>query len=209
MSEADPAAAVSRTSPSVETSQAPDGAPPKATLPTLFWIFFQIGAMSFGGGLVAWVYREVVERRRWLQPPDMLSGVALAQVLPGVNVTNLSIYVGQRMRGVIGAAVTLVAVLMVPFFAIIALASVYSTIDAIPWAHNFMTGIAASAVGLVLSVTLKSIRITIRGIGPFAVLGAIFLVVGVLRWPMVPVVACLAPVSVVIAWWTKRVRPHA
>lgn len=196
-----------RASPSTEPP-APDGAP-KATLLTLFWIFFQIGAMSFGGGLVAWVYREVVERRGWLHPPDMLSGVALAQVLPGVNVTNLSIYVGQRMRGVLGAATALVAVLTVPFFAIIALASVYSTIDAIPWAHNFMTGIAASAVGLVLSVTLKSIRTTIRGIAPFAVLAAIFVAVGVLRWPMVPVVAGIAPVSVAVAWWTGRSKRHA
>lgn len=187
---------------------ASDGTP-KASLPTLFWMFFQIGAMSFGGGLVAWVYREVVERRGWLQPPDMLSGVALAQVLPGVNVTNLSIYVGQRMRGVPGAAVALVAVLTVPFFAILGLAAVYSTLDAIPWAHNFMTGIAASAVGLVLSVTLKSIRTTIRGIGPFAVLAAIFVAIGVLRWPMVPVVACLAPVSVALAWWTGRAKIHA
>lgn len=208
MSHLDSPASSVRAPPSNETSGVPDGAP-KATLATLFWIFFQIGAMSFGGGLVAWVYREVVERRGWLRPPDMLSGVALAQVLPGVNVTNLSIYVGQRMRGVFGAVTALVAVLTVPFFAIIALASVYSTIDAIPWAHNFMTGIAASAVGLVLSVTLKSIRTTIRGIAPFAVLAAIFVAVGVLRWPMVPVVAGIAPVSVAIAWWTGRAKLHA
>jgi chromate transporter len=208
MSHIDSAASSIHPSSPNPTPDFPEGAP-KASLPVLFWIFFQIGAMSFGGGLVAWVYREVVERRGWLRAPDMLSGVALAQVLPGVNVTNLSIYVGQRMRGVPGATVALLAVLTVPFFAIIALASVYATIDAIPWAHNFMTGIATSAVGLVLSVTLKSIRTTIRGIGPFAVLAAIFVAVGVLRWPMVPVVACIAPVSVAAAWWTGRGKIHA
>jgi chromate transporter len=189
-----------------------DAAPPpvpRASLGSLFWLFFQIGAMSFGGGLVAWVYREVVERRRWLPASDLLSGIALAQVLPGINITNLAIYVGQRMQGVPGAAVSLVALLVVPFFAVIGLAAVYTTIDAIPWVHDFMAGVAAAAVGLVLSVTLKSVRTSIRGIGPFGVLIAIFVAIGILRWPLVPVVLGLAPISVALAWHAQRAKTHA
>jgi chromate transporter len=181
-----------------------------ASLPALFWLFFQIGAMSFGGGLVAWVYREVVEKRRWMAPADLMSGIALAQVLPGVNITNLAIYVGQRMQGIRGATVSLVALLVVPFFAVIGLAAIYSTIDAIPWAHDFMAGVAASAVGLVLSVTLKSVKVSIRGAGPIAVLVAVFVCIGILRWPLVPVVLGLAPISVALAWFApKKEKPHA
>jgi chromate transporter len=183
---------------------------PSASLRSLFWLFFQIGAMSFGGGLVAWVYREVVEKRRWLPPSDLMSGIALAQVLPGVNITNLAIYVGQRMHGISGAIVSLVALLVVPFFAVIGLATVYATIDSIPWAHDFMAGVAASAVGLVLSVTLKSVRVSIRGAGPITVLVAIFVCIGILRWPLVPVVLGIAPISVALAWHAqKKAAPHA
>jgi chromate transporter len=176
---------------------------PTATVGALFWLFFQIGAMSFGGGLVAWVYREVVERRRWLAAPEMLSGIALAQVLPGINIANLSVYVGQRMRGVVGSIVSLVGLLTAPFFLAIALASVYAQIDSISWVHAFMAGVATAAVGLVLSVTVKSIRTAIRGIGPIAILAFIAISVGILRWPMVPVVLACAPVSVALAWFTQ------
>ena len=186
----------------------PNAAPP-ATLASLFWLFFQIGAMSFGGGLMAWVYREVVDRRRWMSSADLMSGIALAQVLPGVNITNLSIYVGHHMRGALGSAVCLVALLTAPFFLIIGLAAVYAQIDSISWAHNFMAGVATAAVGLVLSVTLRSVRNDVRGIGPIAVLLAVFIAIGVLRWPLVPVIAALAPISVAISWYTSKAKADA
>jgi chromate transporter len=186
-----------------------DSAAQRAPLPLLFWLFFQIGAMSFGGGLMAWVYREVVDRRRWMSSADLMSGIALAQVLPGVNITNLSIYVGHHMRGALGSAVCLVALLTAPFFLIIGLAAIYAQIDSIPWAHNFMAGVATAAVGLVLSVTLRSVRNDVRGIGPIAVLLAVFVAIGVLRWPLVPVIAALAPVSVAIAWHTTKAKADA
>lgn len=186
----------------------PNGAP-TATLASLFWLFFQIGAMSFGGGLMAWVYREVVDKRRWISSTDLMSGVALAQVLPGVNIANLSIYVGQHLRGALGAAVCLSALLTAPFFLIIGLAAIYAQIDSIPWAHNFMAGVATAAVGLVLSVTLRSVRNDVRGIGPKAVLLGVFIAIGVLRWPLVPVIACVAPLSVALAWYASRVKTDA
>jgi len=182
---------------------------PTASLRSLFWLFFQIGAMSFGGGLVAWVYREVVEKRHWLPAPDLMSGIALSQVLPGINITNLAVYVGQRMRGMTGSIVSLIALLVVPFFAVIGLAAVYAKIDSISWAHDFMAGVAAAAVGLVLSVTLKSVRAGIRGIGPIAVLIAVFVAVGILRWSLVAVVLVLAPTSVALAWWKQGAKTDA
>jgi len=192
--------------------QAPDtdlNVAPKATLTSLFWLFFQMGALSFGGGLMAWVYREVVDRRRWMSGSDLMSGIALAQVLPGVNITNLSIYVGQHLRGALGAAVCMIGIITAPFFLVIGLAAIYAQIDSIPWAHNFMAGVATAAVGLVLSVTLRSIRNDVRGIGPIAILLGVFIAIGVLRWPLVPVIACFAPISVALAWRASKVKADA
>jgi chromate transporter len=203
---------------SESNSKAPTASPPQdnnanvapaATLTSLFWLFLQIGAMSFGGGLMAWVYREVVDRRRWMSSADLMSGIALAQVLPGVNITNLSIYVGHHIRGALGSAVCLIALLTAPFFLIIGLAAVYAQIDSISWAHNFMAGVATAAVGLVLSVTLRSVRNDVRGIGPIAVLLAVFITIGVLRWPLVPVIAALAPISVALAWYASKAKADA
>lgn len=173
------------------------------SLPEIFSLFFQIGLLSFGGGLSAWLYREVVERHRWLTATDFLSGLALSQVMPGVNVANLSIYIGQRLRGIPGAITALIGLLFAPFFIIIGFAAVYAHINSISWAHNFLCGVATAAVGLVMSVALKSIRNTMRDIAPFAIMAIIVLTVGFLHWPMVPVVLIITPISVLLAWKTK------
>jgi chromate transporter len=150
----------------------------------------------------------VVEKRGWLNPQEAMSGIALAQVLPGINITNFAVYVGERMRGVVGSVVAVIGLLTVPFFAVIGLAAVYERISAVPWAHHFMDGVAVTAVGLVLSVSLKSARATIRDLGALGVLAATVIAVGVLRWPLVPTALALAPVSIALAWLRPR-RPNA
>ena len=169
----------------------------------IFILFFKIGVMSFGGGLSAWIYREVVEEKGWLTASDLLSGIALGQVLPGINTANMAIYIGQRLRGIPGATAGLLGMISGPFFIIIGVAAVYLQITMFSWAHNFLCGVATAAVGLVLSVGIKSIRHTMRGIVHFSIMAIIVLTVGILRWPMVPVVLCLAPVSVVVALRSK------
>ena len=174
----------------------------------IFVLFFKIGVMSFGGGLSAWIFREVVEEKRWLTASDLLSGIALGQVIPGINTANMAIYIGQRLRGIPGAVTGLVGMLSGPFFIIIGLAAVFLRINTISWAHNFLCGVATTAVGLLLSVGVKSIHHTIRGVGHFGVLAIIVLTIGILRWPMVPVVLCLTPVSIALALRSKGDR-HA
>jgi chromate transporter len=175
------------------------------SFPAIFGLFFQIGLFSVGGGLSAWLYREVVERHKWLTATDFLSGLALSQVLPGANIPNLSIYIGQRLRGVPGAATALIGLIFAPFFIIIGLATVYARINFTPWAHNFLCGAATAAVGLVMSVALKSISHTMRGIAPLAIMTIIVLTVGILHWPMVPVVLGITPISILLAWIRKGV----
>ena len=173
---------------------------PDVGLAAIFLVFLRIGLLSFGGGLSGWIYQEVVERRAWLTAEDFLSGLALAQVLPGINVTNLAIYIGQRLAGIPGAASGLVGLLLGPFFVVIAAATVYDRIAGIAWLHDFLDGMAAAAIGLFLSVGLKAAQREARRPASVFVLLATFLAVGVLRWPLVPVVLCLVPLSVALAW---------
>src|SRR3954469_23332145 len=67
----------------------------------LFGVCVQIGLLSFGGSLTGWVHREVVARRAWMTEQEFLSGVALGQILPGTNISNLMVYIGQRLHGVL------------------------------------------------------------------------------------------------------------
>jgi chromate transporter len=172
-------------------------------LMSLFLVFFRVGLFSFGGGLSGWIYREVVTLRGWMSDEEFFSGLALSQILPGANVTNLSVYIGQRLRGPLGAACALVGLVIGPFFAVIAMVSAYAQLAAMPWIQDAMSGAAAAAIGLLLIVAVKGAYGSSRRLVPFLILMTTFVTVALLQWPLVPVVLGLAPVSVAFAWWQR------
>ncbi|MGO4387850.1 chromate transporter [Microvirga sp. 2YAF29] len=177
--------------------------PTRAPVPlsSLFLVFFRVGLFSFGGGLSGWVYREVVTQRGWMSDGDFFSGLALSQILPGANITNLSVYIGQRLRGPMGAVCALTGLIIGPFFAVIALVTAYARFSTMTWIQDAMSGAAAAAIGLLLIVAAKGAYSTSKKLVPFMILMATFVTVGLLQWPLVPVVLGLAPVSVAYAWW--------
>ena len=176
------------------------GPPEPVSLGTIFWIFFQIGSLSVGGGLTAWLYREIVEKRKLMSEADFMGAMTLAQVLPGINMTNLSVYVGQRLRGVKGAIVAILGLILVPFFAIITIGSIYAKLKAQPGLHHILDGMAAAAVGLLLAMCIKAVKVTRMEPVQLGIGGLVILLVGVLRLPMVPVILVLAPVSIWLVW---------
>lgn len=183
------------------TEQAP------AKLSEIFLVFLRIGAFSFGGGLTAWVYREVVQRRRWLAEQEFLSGMAVSQILPGANVTNLSIYIGQKLRGAVGAFAALVGLLLVPFFLVIGFLLVYEDISRMAWVGMATDGVAAAAVGLLMLTTWKTATQSGRSIPGAVVVIATFVAVGLLQLPLLPSVLCIAPLSIAATW--KRGKKDA
>jgi chromate transporter len=178
--------------------EAPQAAPP--SLFALFSVFFRIGLFSFGGGLSGWVYREAVQTRRWLEEDTFLSGMALAQVLPGANIANLAVYVGHRLHGALGAVTAVVALLSGPFFAVIGLASVYGVLRDLPFAEAALEGVAAAAIGMLLLVVWKGAQRAARRPAALLAFAATFVAVGLLHWSLLAVVAVVGPLSVAAAW---------
>jgi chromate transporter len=178
-----------------------------AKLSEIFLVFLRIGAFSFGGGLTGWVYREVVQRRHWLAEQEFLSGMAVSQILPGANVTNLSIYIGQRLRGTIGAFAALVGLLLVPFFVVIGFLLIYEDVSRIAWVGMATDGVAAAAVGLLILTVWKTATQSGRSIPGTVVMIATFVAVGLLHLPLLPSVLCIAPLSIAAAW--KRGKKDA
>jgi chromate transporter len=179
-------------------------APARVPLAAILGVFAKIGLMSFGGALSGWMHREIVLRRRWMEEADFLSGLALGQIMPGANVANLSLYIGQRLRGGVGAVVALTGMLVPPMLVVLALAMLYERVAGVLWLHRFIDGVAAAAIGLTVMVGIRASRRVERRPGPVAILLLLFVTVGVLRWPMVPVVLCVTPASLVIAWLGAR-----
>jgi chromate transporter len=172
----------------------------KVPLASLYAVFFRLGLFSLGGGMSAWLYREIVEARRWVSREVFLAGYALGQVLPGVNSTNVTVYIGQRLRGAPGAVVALAGLLSGPFVIVLAAAASYRYLLQIPGFDAAMAGVAAVAVGMLLRLGVVLARRVPRNLVPVAVMTATFVAVGLLHWPLVVVVAVLAPVSIAAAW---------
>jgi chromate transporter len=182
----------------IENSSSPLVVPP--TLLSLFTVFLRIGLFSFGGGLSGWIFREVVTLRGWIDEDEFMSGLAVAQILPGANVANLSLYIGQKLFGITGAVVALVGLLSGPFFVAIALVSAYSAMTSFDWTETVMDGVAASAIGLLLVVAAKGARRASRHLGASIALIATFLGVAIFHLSLLLVVAVVAPLSVWAAW---------
>jgi len=171
-----------------------------ASLAAIYSVFFRLGLVSFGGGMSAWLYREIVEARRWLPPEVFMAGYALGQILPGVNATNVTIYIGQRLRRASGAAAALAGLLSAPFVIVLATAAVYRHLLDIPGFAAAMAGVAAVAVGMLLRLGVALARRVPWNPVPIAIMAATFGAVGILNWPLVAVVLVLAPVSIAAAW---------
>jgi len=173
---------------------------PRPSIAAIFSVFLRIGLLSFGGGVTGWVFREVVILRHWIEEDEFMSGLAMSQILPGTNIGNLSIYVGQRLRGALGAAAALIGLLCGPFFAVIALVSAYSTIKAFPFVDTVMDGVAAAAIGMVLIIVGRGARRFAMDPAAAAAMAATFVSVGLLHWSLPLTALFVGAGSVLVAW---------
>jgi len=176
--------------------------PDRAKLSTIAIVFSRIGALSFGGGLIAWMHREAVETRKWLSDQEFLSGLAICQVLPGGNMVNMSLYLGIRLRGALGAITAILGLVGPPILVVIAIATVYARFDTLRTLHLVLDGVAASAVGMNIATGVKAARRS-KALVPVVIAAAVFVAVGIFHWPMLAVVACIAPVSIFLAHRTQ------
>jgi chromate transporter len=180
------------------------------SLLALYRVFFWLGLLSFGGGMSAWMHREIAQVRGWMSDEAFISGFALAQILPGVNSANLAVYIGQHLRGAVGAVVALVGMLTGPFVVVIAVAAVYHRLIELPGFAAATGGVAAVAVGMLMRLGIVLVKRVPRRAVAYAAMLATFVAVGVLQWPLVPVVAIVAPISIAAAWPRKPRAPgHA
>lgn len=129
---------------------------PVAVAPTLWQIFLEfllIGAVSFGGGIVAYERILLIEKRKWLSADSFMATLAISQTLPGLNSVNMALLAGDQLRGVLGALAATVG-LMLPGGAFVLLVGVaYSAGGQHPFFNVLLAGIAAGATGLLASVT--------------------------------------------------------
>src|SRR6478735_6669648 len=127
---------------------APEGAarPQPSSLSDLF-ISFTLLALQGFGGVLAVVQRELVEKKRWMTREEFVEEWAVAQIMPGPNVVNLSLMIGDRYFGLRGAMTALAGMLVVPLVVVLGLALFYARFADNPQAAGALRGMGAVAAG--------------------------------------------------------------
>jgi chromate transporter len=175
---------------------------PTPTTMQLFNVFSRIGLTSFGGGLSGWMLREFVQRRAWIDEEEFLSGLGLAQAFPGVNVVNLAIWVGYRLRGTPGALAGACGIIVPPAVLVVVIAAVFAALSGYPLTHLVLDGVGAAAIGLSLQMGLIAAhRAAAKGVIPVIIMVIAFVAVGLLHLSLPLVVLVLGAISVALAYY--------
>jgi chromate transport protein ChrA len=89
------------------------------TLLDLYFTFFKMGAVTFGGGyaMLPILQREIVEKRAWATDEDLMDYYAIGQCTPGIIAVNTATFIGQKFAIVDTAALLVfLAVFALSFF---------------------------------------------------------------------------------------------
>jgi chromate transporter len=177
---------------------------PEPTPLRMFLIFSQIGLTSFGGGLSGWMLRAFVRERKWMSEEEFLNGLALSQALPGVNVTNMGIWIGYRLCGTAGAIAAVIGVVVPPTILMVLLAIAFAWLQRFPVTHLALDGAAAAAIGLSGWMGITTARRVPRRAIPLAVMAISFVLVAWLRVSLVWVVVLGGAASVALEYIRLR-----
>ncbi len=174
----------------------------------LFWAFTSLALQGFGGVLPV-AQRELVEKRAWLTRAEFAETLSIGQVLPGPNVVNMSLMIGDRFFGWRGAFAALAGILAAPLVIVLTLATLYAQIASAPMAAGAIRGMGAVAAGLIFAMAIKLAPTLKKNPLPLALCAAASLatwaLVGAWRVPLAWVVLGLGGAMVVFAgWWLKR-----
>lgn len=153
-----------RSAPAAVTSPTITAPMARPSLGSLFLSFLKIGSTAFGGfmALISVVQNEVVERRKLLTHEDMLDGVSLATILPGPVAVNVVAYVGYRLRGGLGALVSVVGVTLTAFILMVALSAAYFQWGSIPAVGRIFQGFLPAVTAIIVVAAWNMGRKTIK-----------------------------------------------
>lgn len=177
----------------------------------LFFTFFKIGAFTFGGGwaMISIIEKEIVDKHKWLDRQEFLDLLAVAQSLPGILAVNISVAVGDKLRGSRGSIVSALGTILPSFLMILAIA-IFLTPDIIKTNATITAifkGIRPAVVALIVAPVISSAKAA--GISWRTVI--IPVAVALLIWSRWPVVS--NPILYIFLggiggyiWFTRRHR---
>jgi chromate transporter len=167
----------------------------QAELGALFRAFLKVSLCGFGGGLF-WARRVIVEQRQWMDDQEFAETLTLCQLMPGPNIVGITVCVGAKLRGAIGAVAAVAGFVLLPLTLGLTLGAVILQHAQLAVLQNVLGGLAAAAAGLLIGTGLR-LLVPLRR-RPMALLFAASAFAGMAftRLPLPAVLAALAPLSI-------------
>jgi len=135
----------------------PDETTARAAAVSIWEIFLEfliIGATSFGG-VVPYLRGSLVTKRHWIDDKEFVEMLSISQSLPGLNATNMAVLVVEKLRGVLGSIAGIVGVCLPGGLLMFAVGIFYRQHGEHVWITAALKGVAAAAVGLILSTVVS------------------------------------------------------
>jgi len=177
---------------------AEEGMSARVSLGTIFWTFLTAGAISFGGGVVAYLREYTVSDTKWLDDEAFLDALEISQTLPGLNAINMSVIIGDNLRGIPGAIVAVAGLVLPGVIVIMGLGAFWQEQSHNPLVKPFLIGVAAAAVGLLSTVTLQLGHKQFAKPLDLAIIAATFIAVSILRVPLYLVLLVVGSAAVLL-----------
>jgi chromate transporter len=181
-----------------------EAGPGKVSLRELALTFNHIALASFGGGLSAWSREVLVVEKEWMGEAEFLSAMTMSRILPGANQVNIAVFAGSKMRGLPGAAAAVFGLCFLPVIIIMVSGYFYFRFKEMPAVKGVLHGASAAAVALTLAMVIQTGRNCLTGLMPVLLFAAAFVLNGLVRWPLLVVLAILAPIALFWAWPKQR-----
>lgn len=171
---------------------------------TDLFISFTLLALQGFGGVLAVVQRELVDKKRWMTREQFVEEWAVAQVMPGPNVVNLSLMIGGRYFGLPGALAGVAGMLAAPLVVALLLAVAFGTVSDAAWAQGALRGMGAVSAGLIAGTGIKLIAALqgnpMRMPACIALAALSFVGVALLRLPLAWVLLAVGLLGMGWAW---------
>ena len=165
------------------------------SLKDLFVQFFIIGAVSFGGGIIAYERILLVEKRKWLSADEFMAYLAISQTMPGLNSVNLAVIAGDHLRGALGAITATLGLILPGSIFVLAVGIIYASAADHPLLNYVLAGIAAAATGLLAAITYKIGSDHWRHLQSLLIIICTFLLMSILKLSLPYVILIMAPIS--------------
>ena len=133
----------------------------------------RLGTIGFGGpvALAGYMYRDLVEQRRWISDEDYKEGIALAQLMPGPMAAQLAIYLGYVHYRTLGATLVGIAFVLPSFLMVVALGWAYTRFGGLTWMQATFYGVGAAVIGI---IAMSAQKLTTKSLGKDKLLWAIW-----------------------------------